>query len=95
MKQLLLIVSGLFVAVTSFAQLPSGVHVQYVTPKGRGCAGAQVSVSIAPDGKSFSLLMDNYTAETTARLNLDLKSCVLEIGILAPAGYSFSLLSAD
>lgn len=83
------------VSLVAEAQVPQGVQVQYVRTKGRGCAQNQVSVSIAPDGRSFSVLMDNYLAQTSPRMNLEMKNCALEVGIVAPAGWSYTLESAD
>lgn len=85
----------LAVSQISWAQAPAGVQIQYVNAKGKGCQNGQIGVTIAPDGRSFSVLMDNYLAEASVKANLDLKNCAIEVGILAPAGWSYSLLTAD
>ncbi len=82
-------------ALAQSVQAPNGTQIQFVKAKGTGCMNGQVSVSISPDGQEFSVLMDNYIAETTTNLNLDYKSCILEVGIAAPVGWSYSLVSAD
>lgn len=94
MKTLIAFFAVLTAEVT-LAQAPAGTRIEFVTTRGRGCQNGEVAVSIAPDGRSFSVLMDNYKAEATASMTLEKRSCILEIGISAPRGWSYSLLSAD
>jgi hypothetical protein len=99
MKTLALFLFGalapIFSSLQASAQTPSGVQIQYVRTQGSGCQNGTARAMLTPDGRAFSVFMDNYIAETTNSLSLDYKTCNMEIGIAIPAGYSFSLLTAD
>ncbi len=64
---------------------------------GTGCPGGSVSTTLSPDGKSLSLIFDEYQVSAggdTGR-SFDRKSCNVAIPVHVPNGYSISVLSVD
>lgn len=64
---------------------------------GSGCPGGSVSATLSPDGKSLSLIFDEYTVSAggmTGR-SFDRKSCNVAIPVHVPNGYSIAVLSVD
>lgn len=64
---------------------------------GSGCPGGSVSATLSPDGKSLSLIFDEYEVSAggmTGR-SYDRKSCNVAIPVHVPNGYSISVLSVD
>ena len=64
---------------------------------GNGCPAGSASVSITEDGKTMSVLFDQFSAEagnTTGR-RIDRKSCNLRVPIKVPQGYSVALIGID
>ena len=64
---------------------------------GNGCPAGSASVSITDDGKTMSVLFDQFAAEagnTTGR-RIDRKSCNLRVPIKVPQGYSVALIGVD
>lgn len=77
------------------AQVPPGVQVRSVQAVGSGCPQGSYSAMISPDGSAFSLLLDQYVAESTRQMTLSRKNCQLKVDFAVPAGWQFSVLSAD
>jgi hypothetical protein len=94
MKKLTTIVAGTFLALT-VAQLsvaaPSNniVHFKAPVAAGTGCPNGTVSHAITPDGKTLSILFDNYVAEPGN------KSCNIAIPVHVPNGFQVSTLTSD
>ena len=64
---------------------------------GSGCPAGSASVSITEDGKTMSVLFDQFAAEagnTTGR-RIDRKSCNLRVPIKVPQGFSVALIGVD
>lgn len=64
---------------------------------GNGCPAGSASVSITEDGKTMSVLFDQFAAEagdTTGR-RIDRKSCNLRVPIKVPQGFSVALIGVD
>lgn len=64
---------------------------------GTGCPEGTIGASITPDGKTISLLFDNYIAQAgqSAGVNRDIKTCSVELPIEVPAGYQFTIVKLD
>lgn len=77
------------------AQVPPGIQVRNIQAVGSGCPQGSYSAVISPDGGSFSILLDQYVAESTRQMSLDRKNCQLRVDFAVPAGWQFSVLSAD
>jgi len=64
---------------------------------GTGCPSGSVSTTLSPDGKSLSLIFDQYSVEAggdTGR-TFDRKSCNVAIPVHVPQGYSVAVLAID
>jgi hypothetical protein len=77
------------------AEVPQGVRVQSVQAIGRGCPLNTYSAVISPDGQAFSLLLDQYIAESTRQMTLDRKDCQIRVDFAVPVGWQFTVVSAD
>lgn len=77
------------------AEAPDNVRVRGVRAYGRGCLIGSANGVVAPDGSSFSLLMDNYIARATGSRGLDRKNCDIQVDLEIPRGWSYSIISAD
>lgn len=64
---------------------------------GSGCPGGSASATISPDGRSLSLLFDQYQARAGGQSGqaIDRKTCNIAIPVHVPQGYSVSILSID
>lgn len=77
------------------AQTPGKVQIASVSAAGSGCRSGQVSPSISPDSQAFSLLFDDYKAESSDAMALDRRNCDVRIGLSIPAGWSYAIVSVD
>ena len=64
---------------------------------GSGCPAGSVSTTLSPDGKSLSLIFDQYevSAGGSTGRSFDRKSCNVAIPVHVPNGYSISVFSVD
>lgn len=64
---------------------------------GNGCPAGSASAVLAPDGKTLSILLDEFIAEAGGNTGktVDRKSCSIAIPVHVPQGYSVSVISAD
>src|SRR5215212_4204310 len=64
---------------------------------GNGCPAGSASTILSPDGKSLSILFDQYAVEAGGATNkaLDRKSCNIAIPVHVPDGLSVSVLAVD
>jgi hypothetical protein len=77
------------------AQVPSGVQIANIQAIGTGCPQGSFSANISPDGKAFTLLLDNYMAESTFQNTISRLMCEVRVSIQVPRGWSYSVISAD
>ena len=85
---------GLF-NVTALAQTPSGVVINNIQVVGSGCPVGSYNASISPDGQAFSLLLDQFVAESTMQNPIVRLMCELKVNIRVPRGWTFSVFSDD
>ena len=91
--KVLVTVASLVFAVAAQAQIKLG-QPQY---GGNGCPSGTASISLTEDGKTMSVLFDQFKAEagnTTGR-RVDRSSCNLRIPVQVPQGYSMALIGID
>jgi hypothetical protein len=64
---------------------------------GNGCPNGSASATLSPDGKSLSIIFDQFITEAgpASGRTLDRKSCNIAIPVHVPNGYSMSVISAD
>ncbi len=75
---------------------PNEVYVKNVTMGGSGCPASTARSVLSSDGKTLSILFDNYISEIdTAVSSLDHKSCLVTLDMNVPNGWTFSIASAD
>lgn len=77
------------------AQTPIGVTIQNIQVVGSGCPAGSYSANISPDGQAFSLLLDQFVAESSMQEPISRLNCELKVNFQVPAGWTFSVVSAD
>ena len=107
MKQLPTLILGLIVATACLSGVslaqdtppPGSVSVAAISYSGTGCNPNSVAMDIAQDAQAFTVLFDSYVADsagaTARRIQnqaTDEKTCVLNVQLNIPSGWSFSLL---
>lgn len=83
------------VSLLSHAESPQGVFIQGVDANGTGCPSGSFAATVSPDGQSFSILLDNYIAETNLNTPVSRQACEFQINFYVPKGWSFAVTSAD
>lgn len=89
----LVLMSG--AASTTLAQTPPGVRIESLQAIGTGCPEGSFSGTISPNGQAFSLLLDNFIAESSMQSPIKRLNCELRVNFYVPAGWTFAVLSAD
>lgn len=77
------------------AQTPPGVQVQSLQLVGSGCPAGSHSATISPDGQTFSVLLDNFTAASTMQNTLQRVNCQIKANLSVPSGWTFAVISAE
>ncbi|KAI8901552.1 hypothetical protein BC833DRAFT_617477 [Globomyces pollinis-pini] len=76
---------------------PNQVYVAGISYGGTGCPANTVSISMAQDQQSFTLIFDQFVATsgagTTAKEHR--KNCQVNIDMRYPQGYSYSVTTVD
>ena len=79
--------------------LASSSAISIATPSygGSGCPQGTMSTSLSPDGKTMSLIFDNFivTAGDNTHRKFTQKNCIINIPITIAAGYQLALLKMD
>lgn len=91
MKKLL---STLFL-LSSFATYADGISLGYPAFGGNGCPAGSADAVVAPDGKSLSILFDEFQVEAEGKITTARKSCNIAIPVHVPNGYSISIIDVD
>jgi Domain of unknown function (DUF4360) len=89
------LISVLWMSPSVYGQVPNGVQVANIQAIGSGCPPGSYSANISPDGQSFSLLLDNYVAQSTMQNPIARLMCELKVSMRVPRGWSYSVISAD
>lgn len=76
---------------------PEYVRVRHINYAGTGCPAGSVAQNLAPDGKAFTLLFDQYVAEAGpgVALTAGRKNCAINVDLDFPQGWSYSILDVD
>jgi hypothetical protein len=76
---------------------PGTVQIQGVVYGGTGCPQGTVASSISVDHTTMTLLFDSYVASLGPGIPVteSRKNCQLNIQLLYPGGFQFSIFSAD
>jgi Domain of unknown function (DUF4360) len=64
---------------------------------GNGCPSGSASATLSPDGKSLSVIFDQFITEAgpASGKTLDRKSCNIAVPVHVPNGFSVSILAVD
>lgn len=76
---------------------PSEVHIKDVTYGGTGCPQGTVGIAISEDRTIMTLIFDEYVVSigTKVPVTESRKNCQLNIDLLYPPGFQYSIFSAD
>src|SRR3954468_8775829 len=89
---------GVLAAAPAFADdVPGGITLGQPIMGGTGCPAGSASAVLSPDGKSLSILFDQYTVQAggTTGQQFDRKACSVAIPVHVPQGYAVSILQID
>ena len=97
LKSLMIISTVILTGTQLFAQ---SVFIRGVRLTGSGCGPAAASALVTPDGKTMSVLFDNYSAEigqgsANPQLKTIQKDCRVLIDVDVPAGFQYALQETD
>lgn len=75
----------------------NGVQLKAPTLGGSGCQSGTVAASLSPDGKTMSILFDDYIALAGKNYGTqrDVKLCTVQVPIEVPAGLQFTVVKLD
>lgn len=97
MKSSILAAVSLLALATALPASANGISLGNPGYGGTGCPSGTVSATLSPDGRSLSMLFDQYTVSAggiTGRA-FDRKSCNVSIPVFVPNGYSVAVLGVD
>lgn len=82
-------------SLSSFAQ--NTIQLGYPAYGGNGCPSGTASATLSPDGKSLSVIFDQFIAEAgpASGRTLDRKSCNIAVPVHVPNGFSISIIAVD
>jgi hypothetical protein len=86
--------SLLAASLTAFAD---DISLGYPAYGGNGCPNGTASATLSPDGKSLSVIFDQFITEAgpASGRTLDRKSCNVAVPVHVPNGFSISILAVD
>ena len=75
----------------------SKTYIEAITYGGSGCNQGSVSSSVSEDLTTFTLIFDQFIAETGASKSIraSRKNCQINIDLRYPQGWSYSIVSVD
>jgi hypothetical protein len=87
-------VSLLAASLTAFAD---DISLGYPAYGGNGCPSGTASATLSPDGKSLSVIFDQFVTEAgpASGRTLDRKACNIAVPVHVPNGFSISILAVD
>lgn len=90
-------VAALSLLATSLTAMADDIRLGYPAYGGNGCPSGTASASVSPDGKSLSVIFDQFVTEAgpASGKTLDRKSCNIAVPVHIPNGYSISILAVD
>jgi len=79
------------------ADAPTYVRVRNISYAGTGCPAGSVAENVSPDLQAFTLLFDNYVAQTGPGVPFSegRKNCQLNIDLDFPQGWTYTLFTVD
>src|SRR5262245_14950649 len=98
MRQIFMIVLTALVAGPALAQsapAPGSVAITALSANGNGCPAGTTASNVAPDNLAFTVLFSAFQVEGAARGPDGVRSCTVNLTIQIPAGWQFSVFTAD
>lgn len=90
------VASTLMVSQMGHSQSHPDFRISRVSAIGSGCREGTVRAQVSPGGEQLSILFDEFVVQSGgARARVDSKTCVINIGLEIPAGWSIGLMGAD
>lgn len=86
---------SILAAAPAMAQTPPGIRIHSIQAVGTGCPVGSYNATISPDAQTFSLLLDNFIAESSMQKPIVRLNCELRVNFQVPAGWTFAVTSAD
>ncbi|KAJ3054070.1 hypothetical protein HK097_002715 [Rhizophlyctis rosea] len=74
---------------------PSSAAIGNVSFSGSGCPSGTTSVLLATDKQSFQIIFDEYLASVGGKTVNDKKQCNIDIDLVVPTGYQYSLSAVN
>ncbi|AEO69845.1 a6f87c65-b008-4722-82bb-766db96edd9b [Thermothielavioides terrestris] len=95
-RHLLLLVAGSVANSAAILPLTSNVSLSSLSAQGQGCPKNSVSSQISPDGSVITFGFDDFAAYYGPAFppTEQSKTCVINVTLSYPVGYSFSVLGA-
>ncbi len=90
-------VSILSLLALSLTALADDISLGYPAHGGNGCPAGTASATLSPDGKSLSIIFDQFITEAGQGVGrtMDRKSCNVAIPVHVPNGLSISIIAID
>lgn len=81
----------------SLTALADDISLGHPAYGGNGCPSGSASATLSPDGKSLSVIFDQFLAEAgpASGRTMDRKSCNIAVPVHVPNGFSVSILAVD
>ncbi len=82
-------------SLTAFSQ--DTIQLGYPAYGGNGCPSGTASAVVSPDGKSLSIIFDQFITEAGqgSGRTMDRKACNIAVPVHVPNGFSISILAVD
>lgn len=87
--------SVLILLLTTFSNLAHAQNLNGFTNAGTGCGPGTVSISVAPDGSTMTVLYSSLIAQAAGAVQSDSKDCEIYAWISKPKLATFVIESAD
>lgn len=71
------------------------VRVRGVRAAGTGCPSGTSRAALTENGRTFALLIDEFSARAGSDWPIERRNCVVEVDLEIPAGWSYSVIAAD
>jgi hypothetical protein len=84
---------GILMVLGGTAQ--AGIYLGHPGYGGNGCPAGSATTTLSPDGKSLSILFDEFFVEAGGRKRIARKSCNIAIPVHVPQGMSVSIVDVD
>ncbi len=91
------IATAALLTFTFAASAQDSIQLGFPAYGGNGCPNGSASATLSPDGRSLSVIFDQFVTEAgpASGRTLDRKSCNIAVPVHVPNGFSVSILAVD